>query len=752
MGFRRWVLPWVYAALVFCIIESAVYLIFRPDMIQKSDFLITPINNSLQMPHERWYLIEKFHALETGHHPTIVHVGDSSGMFGLMPDVIEGYLGHNEVLNFSCCGNQGFHGYLAALEVALRKFKSLKYIVVNMAPVVYPRPNLWWDTNGDFWAVPGMSVLGAEMQHNFVSPWRLLYPPSNALRPRLTSDVLKFGLDLRNATAMSVDREYGTMFERRGYMLEHDITLVPACSTEVPRDDNGTSYLELFVADFVKLAKRHGVTPVLIFHPTACDPGPQYDAFNAELDRVRKLYPELRVPEPLPDTWPQNFFSVPAHAERGVAIETSRRFGRAMRQILIDDKLLPADAAPPPIPVPAQAGPIKIFGARIVDTCDYYNDEEKHYRTDLTAEFMRLCDGKSSCSYAKGTAPGEPPPAAKCFPTYTVTYQCAGEPVRTIREEHVNTPDPNGLFTLDCAQTTKLASDPMPYGIQVLQATIGANVGGTFGNATMWAQASCDGLFDCNPDITSRQFIQMPQPGSQKDVEVDYFCGTDATPRHRYSLAGAASIHLTCNNLPSDVKGIQIVTATYGGNVGGMPGNANLILREHCEERESCAIKVDVNELGDPSLGKEKDFQVSYRCGSEPTLRTAQPNHMPGHPDGFGYGEQLEISCAGFAASPADHMTVLSATSGATCGAPPDNALLLARSACENSQQCTITVTSDLPGNSAPTCAREFTARFRCANDGLERSISIPGSGAAKLAALLDCVGTAPRQAYLNLR
>jgi hypothetical protein len=139
---RGGIVAWIIALLFFLMIESLVQFVYHPGFAERSDFLSYSINPPLNLAVERYILFQKLHDLDVGA-PIAVHAGDSSGYFGLMPDLLEQYLGGLKILNYSCCANQGWQGYLAMLQSALEKYPSLKYIIIYTAPRVHPAANLW---------------------------------------------------------------------------------------------------------------------------------------------------------------------------------------------------------------------------------------------------------------------------------------------------------------------------------------------------------------------------------------------------------------------------------------------------------------------------------------------------------------------------------------------------------------------------------------------------------------------------------
>ena len=112
MKFRRFIAPWILALIAIGAIEAAIYTAYKPNSVERSDFLVMPIERNLALLAERWTIWDKMRKLPE-QAPIAVQAGDSSGFYGIMPDVVAQYVGGKQLLDLSCCANQGFQGYLA---------------------------------------------------------------------------------------------------------------------------------------------------------------------------------------------------------------------------------------------------------------------------------------------------------------------------------------------------------------------------------------------------------------------------------------------------------------------------------------------------------------------------------------------------------------------------------------------------------------------------------------------------------------
>jgi hypothetical protein len=79
--------------------------------------------------------------------------------------------------------------------------------------------------------------------------------------------------------------------------------------------------------------------------------------------------------------------------------------------------------------------------------------------------------------------------------------------------------------------------------------------------------------------------------------------------------------------IPSNkIFGIKIIEATYGWNCRNQesanihPGNITTALQKKCDGKEFIKFKIDVNELGDPAPGLEKDMAITWRHIEDPMM------------------------------------------------------------------------------------------------------------------------------------
>ncbi len=92
--------------------------------------------------------------------------------------------------------------------------------------------------------------------------------------------------------------------------------------------------------------------------------------------------------------------------------------------------------------------------------------------------------------------------------------------------------------------------------------------------------------------------------------------------------------------VPEPTVGLNIRSATYGGNCGAPQGNVTRDLALSCNGKPDCAYRVDVERLGDPVPKCGKDFAASYSCAPDATILRKD---LSGE---AGFGSILDLSCA----------------------------------------------------------------------------------------------------------
>jgi hypothetical protein len=230
---------------------------------------------------------------------------------------------------------------------------------------------------------------------------------------------------------------------------------------------------------------------------------------------------ELKVPFDVIDSYPENEFSVTLHVQRAMALDTSRRLGRALHEIVSGE---PIKTEPPP----ANAT-LTIRRATRVDGCGHAED--------LTPAFGGACNGKASCDI--DLSRWRQPSDNSCVASYTAEFGCTGGPVRIIRQESETRF--GGRFQLDCKRHARWARDAIPRGIEVADASFGGKGGNPTGLVTLRTMAFCNGLLSC--DYAIRAPDGSPQTGN---FAARWYCGAEQKTLELAAAKAGEIAHLAC--------------------------------------------------------------------------------------------------------------------------------------------------------------------------------------------------------------
>ena len=491
--------PWIAAVACILAIEACFDYKFNPSRADRSNFVSYGQENNFAADQMEEIIYQKLR-MEIIPKPDFLQVGDSSGFFGIIPEVVEQYLSGMKYLNASCCATQGFNGYLALLRFNLRRLPSVKYMVVYSGILAaFPGPLQWRDAPKTLDVGFAIKTMGAKMETTLTPPWDLFALPTNSLRKEVLQQTFlsQAAQNYVNTPKGQFETIVSGLQARQGYGLEMDDQSGVGDGAENPQCnlkyetffDWGSmrrkSYLDAFVEEYVSLAREYHVVPVFAFQISPCTDTLSEDvlAFRENLQRLQHRFPELKIPFDIIDTHPANIFSVPLHVQRNVAHETSRRLGRALHEIITNAKITVEDTP--------NGKTLVIMKATRVDACDH--------EIDLTAAFASRCDGKGACAIdlkpwhqtvSKNT----------CKATYVAEFKCADGPARIVRQETET--GFGGKFKMDCQQHDSWPRDNIPRGILVADADFGGSASPR-GKQTLRTKAFCDGLLACNYVIRS---------------------------------------------------------------------------------------------------------------------------------------------------------------------------------------------------------------------------------------------------------
>jgi hypothetical protein len=352
----------------FVAIETAIgWLAPRPDVV-RNNFL----EYSFAKPElvQRAFVFEKLQRFGTAR-PDVLQVGDSSGLHGVMPLVVESYLEGRKFLNMSVASNLGFWGYHALAQRIMDDSGTVKVLVLYFTPGgAVPREGL----------LNAKDLMAADLQREFVSPFhRLFHIPSLGVRRDVTDRIYYL-----NGYLSQLDRP---LINNPGYFILRNIIEHSggwARETDIPDDHidglfkmtrlheptlaalddagivyyyrhtvgmveagkkfewwrlSARSYIDIVLDEYVALTRRHHAKLVVATNPVpesfrteAFKVGFDMDGISRELRAYARRNPDVSIVDI--EYWPDHKFSVYSHIGTPYSVESSHRLGRHLAGVV----------------------------------------------------------------------------------------------------------------------------------------------------------------------------------------------------------------------------------------------------------------------------------------------------------------------------------------------------------------------------------------------------------------------------------
>jgi hypothetical protein len=339
----------VVAVAVIGIVEISIYAMARPNLVERSNYLDWNYDSSEYL--HKLIVFNKL-SLFSSSSPDIVQVGDSSGFYGIIPEIVSKFVGGKKYVNLSCCANTGFDGYYDIAKFVLDRNSKAKTLVLYITPNHLPSINL---QRGD-------ELVGgaARIHESFVSPWASLSPPSQSLRPAITKVVYSLNGYVRPMSprypGAPEARMSRSVKQNLGWWMEDDFRMTeraqqkyftslcgeeniyrPNLLDRIYYQQNRFGQHEFIpegvFARFAELAAAHGATLVIAFHPHPCSSmWPQdLDVLRSMLRSVQAKHQNVSVlPDSIFEHWPSNEFTSFDHLRVGYDVLASARLGRLL--------------------------------------------------------------------------------------------------------------------------------------------------------------------------------------------------------------------------------------------------------------------------------------------------------------------------------------------------------------------------------------------------------------------------------------
>lgn len=257
---------------------------------------------------------------------TIV-AGDSSGLFGFMPEYAEKN-GLPHTINIACCGDMGFDGYRYAAEYAIQHSPQVKNLILHVAPQIPP------DTYGE------PTELGTQIQRAFLFPGRLFHWPSQHFKmaflnwlyfnktdgrlPPLGGKVKIPGFENADDLRHALKRTSGWLPLDWHHEVKRD-----QCHKQISPERFG-SYGDIW-GSFEKLSQKHSISLFIYFNPMPCDPHDQYNPWDKLIEKWKSEYPGIIFLNKI-TSFEEIYFSDHIHLNTKGAEKNSQHIAQLMKE------------------------------------------------------------------------------------------------------------------------------------------------------------------------------------------------------------------------------------------------------------------------------------------------------------------------------------------------------------------------------------------------------------------------------------
>jgi hypothetical protein len=357
---------WIIALVLLFVIEMLYYSRVQPPRLTWNSFL--DLNFAEDETVQRLMAHHKICNLAE-QNADILHVGDSSGLHGVMPKVVMSQIPGYKYINLGVATNVGYPGYLNIAKIALRENPNASYLILYTSMIgAVPRKLLWHDTN----------VLMSEgIYREFLRPLRhAIQFPTLDVRPDILGRTYYIDYWMKSKNILYTSNRgyqvFNSIYQASlGWTREtdvegdvpNDIFRFLRKTDKAPIDEppavralrdaprvtdeqffdwwtlSEKSYFDVAYDAFASLAREHNVKLILIFNPMPegirdpmFEPLMDWNAIRNGLDRVKRRHPEVTV-TPF-DFWPGERFSVFSHVATPYAVLSSQRVANLIKPLL----------------------------------------------------------------------------------------------------------------------------------------------------------------------------------------------------------------------------------------------------------------------------------------------------------------------------------------------------------------------------------------------------------------------------------
>ena len=236
-----------------------------------------------------------------------IQVGDSSGLFGVRPNIVKSYLSGMDYINTNCCADMGWEGYAYSANYYLKKNPNAKYLVLYVTPYSLPMQfkkgfsddlaNIFGETDYNnlfnFFSFLPSLYLREDIQ-NFV------YRKDNENKENEYKRVMKqIGVaeKFEEITGYKI-RSFTEFLESSAGWLPYDKKYnyrdipVDACGKQITNnfyDNSGNGTLKKSLNKIAAISRKYKVKLIVLFNPVACKNSIKMSPIIREIEEFKKI-------------------------------------------------------------------------------------------------------------------------------------------------------------------------------------------------------------------------------------------------------------------------------------------------------------------------------------------------------------------------------------------------------------------------------------------------------------------------------
>jgi len=278
-----------------------------------------------------------------------VQIGDSSGMYGIKPLIVQEYLKNLSYINTNSSGVASWDGYFCLGKNYLENHPEAKFLVLHVSPYALPSA-----TNITFG-----KGLGPELFNLYCSNWHKIHElPSIYHRKATIKSVYHKPINYPEIAPPSLDIYIKTTLKRNQSYVEYissDLGWFPLERNKnfdtMPLGECGPQIMEYFfdkktgksiltetLTRFKQLADHHKVKLVILFNPVACTLSDEIAPIVYEIEKFKKQNPDVAVPLDVFHTYDKDYFADKWHLLPEGADKHSHEVGEKLAEFLAQEQ------------------------------------------------------------------------------------------------------------------------------------------------------------------------------------------------------------------------------------------------------------------------------------------------------------------------------------------------------------------------------------------------------------------------------